>query len=466
MASKSPTYWACLPVCATLSASIAAVMDSSRASLVRNDDLVRIAEGFAEFSKQELRSAVGVWLEYAPCGVVFHFLCSCQCCFDFCRMMSIIIDDLNAVFRALALETTVCAAEMQHTLAAVRCVDAQIVGGCDGRQCVHDVVVAGNVQMDGAEEFAFVIYVEGVCTIVFMYYIFCLPCSTVFHTKGFCCAVQFCDQFIHIIDLLIDDHNAVCRNTLCESVEGTADMRQVFEIIQMVAFYIQNNADFRIELQEAVEIFAGFCYEERRMADLQIAADCGQDAADCDGRICFCCQQDLGNHGCCGCFAMCTGYSDGVCVFAHDLTQQMGSVHQGDAFFICGFQFGIVGTDRCCVNHQIYIVCDIFCSVAIVDMDAQAFQMFCHRTFLDICAGYSAATVNQDLCQTGHADAADTDEINMLIFFECCHICFRLNFCEMGGFSDLFQLNIIVYKRRIRNAFLLDFSILYRWRGD
>ena len=60
-------------------------------------------------------------------------------------------------------------------------------------------------------------------------------------------------------------------------------------------------------------------------------------------------------------------------------------------------------------------------------MDTQVFQMFCHRAFLDICAGYSAAAVNQDLCQTGHADAADTDEINMLIFFECCHICFRLN---------------------------------------
>ena len=56
------------------------------------------------------------------------------------------------------------------------------------------------------------------------------------------------------------------------------------------------------------------------------------------------------------------------------------------------------------------------------DVDTQTLQMLCHRGFLDICAGYATAAVNQDFCQTGHTDAADADKINMLIFFECCHI--------------------------------------------
>ena len=55
-------------------------------------------------------------------------------------------------------------------------------------------------------------------------------------------------------------------------------------------------------------------------------------------------------------------------------------------------------------------------------MNPQILQVLCHRGFLDIRTGNDTALICQNFCQTGHADAADADEINVLSFLKCCHI--------------------------------------------
>ena len=60
------------------------------------------------------------------------------------------------------------------------------------------------------------------------------------------------------------------RDTLCKGMEGAADIRKVFEIIQMVAFHIQNHTDEGLELQKAVEIFACLGNEIRRVTDFRL----------------------------------------------------------------------------------------------------------------------------------------------------------------------------------------------------
>lgn len=218
----------------------------------------------------------------------------------------------------------------------------------------------------------------------------------------------------------------------------------------MVAFHIQNHPDHGSKLQEAVEIFAGLCHEEGGMADFQVTADGGQDAANSDGGVGLRRQQDLRYHGRGRGLAMGAGYGDGIVILRHDLAQKMGPVHEGDVFGIGRHNLGVIGVDGRSVDHQIHIICDVFRPVAEIDLDAKALQMPGDRGFLDICAGNHTAPVRQNLRQAGHADAADADEINVLVFFECCHIFFRLNFYEMDvlfflGFIGHISSIIIVY---------------------
>ena len=48
-----------------------------------------------------------------------------------------------------------------------------------------------------------------------------------------------------------------------------------------------------------------------------------------------------------------------------------------------------------------------------MDCNAKRFEVFCHIALFDIRAGNPTAAVLQYFCQTGHADSADADKINM-----------------------------------------------------
>ena len=124
--------------------------------------------------------------------------------------------------------------------------------------------------------------------------IFRLPVRAVRQSKGFYSAVQSLCQLCHVFNRLIDNQCTLRRDTLCKGMEGAADIRKVFEIIQMVAFHIQNHTDEGLELQKAVEIFACLGNEIRRVTDFQVTADGRQDAANRNGGVCPCGKQDFG----------------------------------------------------------------------------------------------------------------------------------------------------------------------------
>ena len=369
-------------------------------------------------------------LEHTPCGVVLHILCCRKGCFDFCGMVGIVVDDSDAVLFPFQLETAFCTGVVVQTFHAVlrRCSKESRCR--NGSQCVGDVVFPGNMQMYGGEKCAVVVYVKAVSAVSFMNDVFRPPVSFFAETKCFHMTGQAVCQFFHIVDLFGNHQQTLVRYSLGEGVERTADVFQCFEIIQMVAFYVQDNGNERIELQEAVKVFAGFRHKIGGIADAQIAADGGQDAAYGDGRVFFGCQQDFGNHGCgCG-FAMGAGYGYGIMIFVHDLPQQMGAIHDSDAFFVSCPKFRVIVMDGCGVYHQCDVIGDVFRAMSEIDVDAQALQMFGDSCFLYIGARYLMAAAGKNFRQTGHADAADADKINM--FFCLCH-----NQPPLSNFMDL-----------------------------
>ena len=58
-----------------------------------------------------LGSGIGVWLEAKDKPVMWIFLCGCQCCADLGWMVSVVINDCDAVYLALVLETSVSTAK-------------------------------------------------------------------------------------------------------------------------------------------------------------------------------------------------------------------------------------------------------------------------------------------------------------------------------------------------------------------
>ena len=47
-----------------------------------------------------------------------------------------------------------------------------------------------------------------------------------------------------MINIAVDDKSAVLREEQCKTVKRVADVLNIFKEIQMVFFYIENNADF------------------------------------------------------------------------------------------------------------------------------------------------------------------------------------------------------------------------------
>ena len=107
-----------------------------------------------------------------------------------------------------------------------------------------------------------------------------------------------------------------------------------------------------------------------------------------------------------------SGYSDGIFVVAHDLTEQFGSVHVRDAFTDNSLEFRIVRMDCSSIDDQINIVGDVFSFLSIDDRRAMMFKFFSNRRGFHIRTGDGKTAFKKDLCQTAHADAANTHKMD------------------------------------------------------
>ena len=80
---------------------------------------------------------------------------------------------------------------------------------------------------------------------------------------------------------IVCDHGTVLRNQFRKLVKRSGNMFHILEIIKVVGIDIQNDLDFRLEIQEAVHVLACFRYEivilplhkHSRLISAQIAAD-------------------------------------------------------------------------------------------------------------------------------------------------------------------------------------------------
>ena len=113
-------------------------------------------------------------------------------------------------------------------------------------------------------------------------------------------ALQTFGKCIKVRNVRIDDQSAVFWKKLGEFPEGAADIIKIFEKVQVIRINIQDDADLREEMQEAVGVLTGFRDKESRITHPDVAADGFQDTSYGNGRIQISRKKDVGEHGCGG----------------------------------------------------------------------------------------------------------------------------------------------------------------------
>ena len=113
---------------------------------------------------------------------------------------------------------------------------------------------------------------------------------------------------------------------------------------------------------------------------------------------------------------MCTGNSDRCVVIAHDLSEELGPGEHRDAFGCRTGEFRVVRMDSCRIDNDLDRFFNIRSPLTIENLGSALFKRSGKRAFLSIGTGHCEVFLQQDFRKTAHADAADTDKMDMQWF--------------------------------------------------
>ena len=338
--------------------------------------------------------------------------------FNFCRMMCVVINDGNAADLALVLKTTVCTCKASEAFDNYIIRKFQKASYGNGSQCVGNIVDARYTKVIAADFFALEENGEGRMSVFIPGDICgCIICLML-QTIGENMTWKATGNSLVFRCISIDDQSSVRRKKLSKFPEGMTDIVNILEEVQMVGIHVQDHADLREEAQEAVGIFTCFCDESFRVADTDIPVDGRKDSAYTDSGATVALKKDVGNHGSCGGFSVGTGNGDRCIVVTHDLAEKFRTCEHWEPFFFCTGKFRVVRMDRCCVDNHIDIIFDIGCTLSVVDDGTTFLECTCKRTGFGIGTGDTEVFLKKDLGKAAHADAADTDKMNMKRFMK------------------------------------------------
>ena len=195
--------------------------------------------------------------------------------------------------------------------------------------------------------------------------------------------------------------------------EGSLNIVQVLIKIQMILFDIRHHRHGGVHMMKACLKLTSLRQKGAALTDAGAAADRVQLTADMHRWVEAALHQHLREHGGrCG-FAMGAADVDGVAIALHQLTQQLGTLHAGQAKPLHFHPFGIIRQDSGGIDHQISAM-DVFGLLSDMDLDAHVAQLRQRVAVCAVGAGNAVALFGQHFRQSGHAGAADADHMNML----------------------------------------------------
>ena len=385
-------------------------------------------------------------------------MCGMKSCFNFCRMMCIIVYDRNPCNFSFILETAVCSCETSKSL------DDHFFGKTkkmtEGNccQCIGNIVDARHFQIIAANLNAIAQNGEGSMSIFVISDICCLIICIMFQTISDHITWKIPNDIFIFRSICIDDQCTVSRKKLCKAAEGMTDIVNILKEIQMVCIHIQDNTDLREKAQKAVCVFAGFCDKSLRIAYADVSADSRKNTSHTDSRVTVSCKKNVRYHRCCGCFSMSSGNGNRSIIIPHDLPEKLCTCEHWKSFFLCTGKFRVVRMDSCGIYHNIYVIGNVCGTLSVIDGGSLFLQCLGKRTGFGIGTGNDKILAEKNLGQSAHADAADTDKMYMKWFVKIYLI------HSMFSLINYLQIFInpvtVTYSHSYWNCFICLFIIL------
>ncbi len=315
---------------------------------VGDDDFVGVVEAGGELVEEFVGAAVLVGLENGEdfgLWAVF-FAEGFEGCADFGGMVGVVVVKVGVAAEAFVFHAAPSALEGFERFFCGGVRDFEKIGGLAGGGGVFEIVLAGNLEFKVFDV---------------------LPASDV----GF----GFGDGFLAIVVVLIDYDVGGVGKGVSEGFEGLDVVGFVFVIVEVFGFDVGDEENLRFEVGERFLIFAGFDEEVFALAEAVILIiDLGDFCADDDGWVEAGFDEDEGEHGGCGGFAVSASDGDGEVVFA-EATEGFGVGEAFDAFFACGDEFGVFWRDCWRINDE-RLIGDIRGIVADRDFCALGCEVF------------------------------------------------------------------------------------------
>ena len=290
------------------------------------------------------------------------------------------------------------------------------------RQRVHDVELARHEQVDMRKGLAFKAEVKRRAARVVIREVQRPPLIALAETVADRAAGLLGQQRRDARVVAVADACAAFGQQGAELGEGVGDIVDILIEIEVILFDVGDDGDGRVEVQKAGVELARFHDEGIVAADARAAADIIQLAADMHGGVKPRVQQHLGDHRCGGGFAVRAADVDGVAVALHQLPEQRGALHLGDAQFLGAHAFGVVFGDGGGIDDDVRAV-HILRALADEHVNARLLQRVGHIGAGGIRTRDAHAELDQHAGQAAHRAAADADHVRAFarIIFDMRH---------------------------------------------
>src|SRR5499427_9471639 len=210
-----------------------------------------------------------------------------------------------------------------------------------------------------------------------------------------------------------EDGRAVEGHLVDEGDEGVADRVEGAVVVEVLGVDRCDDRDRRGELQERAVGLVGLGDEEVALAQARVRAEARHPTADDDRRVEAALGQDGADHR--GGRGLAVGARDGNAVLeAHQLGEHLGAGDRRDLLPAGGLDLDVVARDRRRIDDHVRAL-DVAGLVADEDLRAQLREPLDGLAPLLIGARHAVAEVQEYLSYAGHADAADADEMDLLI---------------------------------------------------
>ena len=338
--------------------------------------------------------------------------------------MRIVVHDDRAPVLALFLKASLRAAVSLEPLAHSLRRNAEQAAGRQGRERIVDIVLARHAKLNARQSLPVLRRRKGRVAAFVKADIRRIIIRR-FGSHRHDLALEIPDNFPVIPDSIVNDETAVLRHAPHKAPERMANIVDILEKVEVIRLDVQNNFKRREKGQKAVRIFAGLEQKGIAAADPDIAADRIQIAAERNGRILFCREQNERQHRGCRGLSVRAADCDTLPVAAHQLPEEFRAAQHRNALPLCLPKLRIIRVNGRRINHIVNRTAEVLRPLSDINPYAPRFQMLCELALLRVAAAHRESLFLKNFRETAHADAADAHKIDAAGLFEintdCIH---------------------------------------------